>query len=188
MKKRIIIFSIILLILIIFISIGVNSFIRSFKRDQDETKIILSKIKDYYKDFYNATEMFSNKRTSFYELKEEYGYIEDIDNDPTKLENFMKEYESVVVNVNDKSSFLKGHCNITYSDYYTNNTCKLFLQGYEAVINYFITDVKVYNDLIDGYNEWHSNDEDFIKLSHYNFNLYDDYIDYDNDGNFLGGD
>ena len=90
--------------------------------------------------------------------------------------------------VHNSSEFLQKNCMRKYSNASTNNTCTLFKQGYEAVMNYYMTDIAMYNEFVSEYNTWLTeNGVELEPLNKQQFSLYDSYIDYDQDGSYLGG-
>ena len=187
MKKRIIIIGIVVLIIVGFI-IGGAIFIKSFNEDKKKTLVIMEEIKVKYKEFSPLVESFSEARANFYTAKEDLFFLESIDDNREEIYALMSDYNNLVMNIHTSSSYLQENCSRKYSSSSVNNTCNLFKQGYEAVVNYYITDIGVYNSFVKEYNEWITENNLTIEpLSEEQFSLYESYIDYDKDGSYLGG-
>ena len=59
--------------------------------------------------------------------------------------------------------------------------------NYEAAHNYYISDVKLYNQMIDEYDKYNlENGGTFAKVNKAEYKVYKDYIDYDKDGEYFG--
>ena len=90
--------------------------------------------------------------------------------------------------MHDSSKYLQENCDRKYSSASVNNTCDLFKQGYESVVNYYLTDIEMYNKFVDEYNNWlTTNGMTLEPLTKEELSLYNSYIDYDKDGSYLGG-
>lgn len=187
MKKKWIIISVIVL-LITGLTIGGVIFIKEFNEDKKKTLAIMEEIKVKYKEFSPLVEGFSEARTNFYTAKEELFFLESIDGNREAINTMMTDYNNLVMNVHNSSTYLQENCNRKYASSSVNNTCNLFKQGYEAVMNYYITDIEVYNTLVKEYSTWITENSLTVEpLSEQQFSLYKDYIDYDKDGSYLGG-
>lgn len=187
LKRKNIIILAIASICLIGLIIGIVIFVDNFKKDQKKTLEIVKNIKEEYKNFSPYTETFSEKRNKFYSLKEETMYLESFGEVQEEFITFLEEYNTFINEVDEKNEYLKNHCQRKYSDGVANNKCELFKQGYEAIMNYYITDIKVYNDFVDIYNKWLEENGEEASLSKKELTLYSDYIDYDKDGKYLGG-
>lgn len=186
-KKWLIISSIIIVIVIGIITISVV-FIKNFNEDREKTLKTMGEIKEKYKEFSPLVEAFSEERTKLYNAKEELFFLETVEENKDAIVNLMVGYNDLVMSVHNSSEFLQKNCMRKYSNASTNNTCTLFKQGYEAVMNYYMTDVAMYNEFVSEYNMWLTeNGVELEPLSEQQFSLYDSYIDYDQDGSYLGG-
>ena len=97
----------------------------------------------------------------------------------------MDEYADTIREVEKASKNLKSNCKIKYGDVNTNSKCTAFKANYEAAMNYYISDVKIYNKLVDEYDEWNK-DGKYPKLKKGTFPVYKKYIDFDDDGEKFG--
>jgi len=187
MKKKVII-AIIIILFLAGLVFGGYMFVKDFSEDQKQTLKIMDKIKEKYKDFSPLVEKFSESRTNFYTAKEELFFLESINDNRETINTMMTDYYNLVMEVHNSSTYLQENCAREYSNHSVNNTCNLFKQGYEAVMNYYLTDVEVYNKIVTEYNNWLTeNSLTHEPLTMQEFSLYKSYIDYDNDESYLGG-
>lgn len=186
-NKKFLIMAGIIFVVIILTIIFLWIFVKNIQEDRVQTLKTMENIKEKYKAFSPMVEEFTTKRASFYGMKEEKMYLESIEQNREEIINLMKEYESLVLKVHNDNNYLEENCKRKYSDNRVNNTCNLFKQGYEAVMNYYMTDLKVYNEFVESYNTWAKENENETSLDIISFSLYSNYIDYDQDGSYLGG-
>lgn len=179
MKKKIAI----AIIIILLIGLGIFFYVSSFKVDQEETKELMNEVNEDYDEFNKNMTAFVNKRNEFYKKKEEV-FLEDIAKDTSVWTNFMAEYEKVINDVEESSKRLKKACKNNFGDITVKSKCNQFKVNYESANNYYITDVKVYNNLVKEYNEWASSN--YKNLEKIELKIYKDYIDYDEDGEYFG--
>lgn len=185
MKKRTKVIIIVSLVIII-LAVLIYMYVSSFKVDKEKTLKLMNEVSEDYPAFNKAMNEFVNKRNSFYKQKEEI-YLDDINKDPSKWSNFMTEYAKIVNTVEDKSSRLKSACKNDFGDIGAKTKCNEFRVNYEAAMNYYITDVKVYNKIVKEYNQWLINNNNLAnKLTEVKLSIYKDYIDYDKDGEYFG--
>lgn len=188
MKKKIIIIISILLLLLTGLIIGVVLFIKDFNEDREKTLKIMDEIKTKYNEFSPIVENFSKERTNFYTAKEELFFLESVQTNKETIVNMLVNYKQIVIDMHENSTYLQENCNRKYSSSSVNNTCDLFKQGYESVVNYYLTDTDMYNKFVDEYNNWlTTNGMALEPMTKEELSLYNSYIDYDNDGSYLGG-
>ena len=188
MKKKIIIIISILLLLLTGLIIGVVLFIKDFNEDRERTLKIMEEIKAKYNEFSPIVEKFSTERTNFYTAKEELFFLESVQANKETINNMLVNYKQIVIDMHENSTYLQENCNRKYSSSSVNNTCDLFKQGYESVVNYYLTDTDMYNKFVDEYNNWlTTNGMTLEPMTKEELSLYNSYIDYDNDGSYLGG-
>lgn len=186
-KKSKILIGCLIIVLLILLGIFIYNFVKNMEEDKKETLKTMEIIKEKYKTFSPMVEEFTKKRAAFYAMKDEKFYLENIEENQEEILNFMTEYENFVLNVHKQNDYLEKNCQRKYSDNRVNNTCNLFKQGYEAVMNYYMTDLKVYNEFVGSYNTWAKENNIENALDIKSFSLYTSYIDYDKDGSYLGG-
>ena len=185
MKKSLRIIGIVILINIILVALA-SIWAKGLKEDQKLTKEKMKLIIDAYPKFDESVSQFSDKRNILYENKEEL-YYETLSENYEYWSNFFTEYTEGIKNLEEAAKPLKGNCTVSFGDVNTNSKCTAFKANYEAAHNYYISDVKSLNKLIENYNKWcEKNDENEKILNKISYHIYKDYIDYDNDGEYFG--
>lgn len=185
MKK---VFSIISIVFIVVFILFVLAWIwvSGLKKDQKATKKEMKIILENYDNFNNRVEEFSLLRNNFYEYREDL-FLETLSEKAADWNSFMENYAGAIKEVDKASEKLKKRCDIKYGDVNTNSKCTAFKANYEAAMNYYISDVKAYNVLIDEYDKWNSeNGGKYSTVNKGSFPVYKDYIDYDGDGESFG--
>lgn len=185
MKKSLKIVGIVLLIIVI-LFVGACFWVNGLKEDKAATKKKTDKILNSYSDFNKSVDEFSTLRNKFYEYKEDL-YIETLSTNATAWNDFITSYEAAIKKVDTTAKNLKENCTIEYGDVRANSRCTTFKANYEAANNYYISDAKLYNELIDEYNEYNKkNNNKYAEVNKAKFVVYKDYIDYDKDGEYFG--
>lgn len=162
--------------------------VSGLKKDQKDTKKEMKVILANYENFNNRVEEFSLLRNNYYEYKEDL-FLETLSEKAADWNAFMEKYAEAIKEVDKAASKLKKRCKIKYGDVNTNSKCTAFKANYEAANNYYINDVKLYNELIDEYDKWNSeNGGKYSPVNKGSFPVYKDYIDYDEDGEMFGKD
>ena len=161
----------------------------------EEENIIAAEIKNVYESFKIKTEEFSTKRDLINsDISEYVSYYTGIEKNYNDMIEELKEYENLVIEVEDAAVYLKKHClNESYSDQDANNKCNAYIINYEKTVNSFISDIEFFNSKIYEYNNWiiseneELDDEDkYIEVERYKATKYKEYIDINNDGTYLG--
>ena len=89
--------------------------------------------------------------------------------------------------VEDSARTLKENCDIEYGDVSVSTKCNTFKANYEAAMNYYISDAKLYNQMVDEYDKYNAeNGNTYAKVNRAELSIYQDYIDYDKDGECFG--
>lgn len=183
MKKSLIIIGTVIIIIVILFA-GAWIWVSGLKEDTAETKKKMDAILKAYPDFNTAVDDFSNLRNQFYEYKEDL-YLETLRDNAEAWNNFIKTYEDGIKKVDDTAKELKEFCNLEYGDVNVSSKCITFKANYEAANNYYISDAKLYNELVDEYDKYNSNGV-YASVNKANLVVYKDYIDYDKDGEYFG--
>lgn len=185
MKKKVLI----ILLVILIISGIVFFFIKSIKDDQQKTKTTLKQINSHYKTFEKSVTEFSKLRDVFYSSKENDFYLEQMPNCADNWNKFILKYEKQIKKVEKDSEYLKKHCQKYISDSLTAENCSYFKQNYETAMNYYITDINLYNTFKTKYNNWIiEENSSYTKLNQAQLIIYKKYVDYNQDGKYLGRD
>ncbi|MBR2828729.1 MAG: hypothetical protein IKE70_05810, partial [Bacilli bacterium] len=107
-------------------------------------------------------------------------YEQDID---VKMK--LTSYEKLVDQISDNTYKLNALCsNMIFPEGEANSRCSNYKSIYEQVVNYFVGDIKVYNDNVSKYNEYQKNIGSNLNINYYKTNKR--YIDYNSDGSFDG--
>ena len=156
------------------------------KEDQEETKKTMKLVLDSYENFNNRVEEFSNYRNKFYEMKEDL-FLETLGENAEEWNDCIVKYADSISEVEKSSKNLKENCEIKYGDVNTNSKCTAFKANYEAAHNYYISDIKLYNDLIDDYDKWNKEEDNkYPEVKKGTYPVYKKYIDFDKDGEYFG--
>lgn len=181
-KKIIIIITIILVFCIILFGIW---FIYDLKKDQANTRKVMSEVDIYYDQFGDSIDSFNDIRNDLYLNVFENTYYDTLLQNDVVVKSLFLEYENSVNDVSDKASNLKMLCDMAYyPDKDINLKCRQFESVYEQVINAFKSDVDLYNLAIEDYNNYKEASD--VGLEKIKTNI--DYIDYNRDGNYEGKD
>ena len=185
MKKSLKIIGIVIIIIaIIFICAWV--WVDGLKQDRALTQAKMDEILEAYPNFNQSVDDFSNLRNQFYSYKENL-YLETLRDNAEVWNNFMDSYATGIQKVEDTARVLKEDCQSEYGDVNVSSKCTTFKANYEAAMNYYISDVKMYNQMVDEYDKYNSeNGGTFAKVNKAKYVAYKDYIDYDEDGECFG--
>ena len=185
MKKSLKIIGIFIFIIIIFVILGCI-WAKGLKEDQKITKEKMKLIIDAYPGFDESVNKFSDKRNILYEYKDEL-YFETLSENADYWNKFIEEYADGIKDLESSSKALKENCIVDFGDVNTNSKCTSFKANYEAAHNYYISDAKSFNKLVDSYNEWaEKNKGKAESVNKMDFPIYKKYIDFDKDGEYFG--
>ena len=164
-------------------------FISSVKQDQKQMNERMETIKTSYSEFSKKIEEFNTLRDSLHTEFLDKVYYETLEANDVSYKNKLKEYEELVSNISvSTKNNLRQYCSddIYYSESEVNSKCASFKQGYEEMVNLFVTDIDMYNSNLAEYNKWLDSEgkTDSIKLEAYQTKK--KYIDYNNDGDYSG--
>ena len=182
MKKAVIISVIFLIFLGVLGFFGYN-FIKDYQEDVKNTKEIIQKINDEYEKFEKEIVNYNKDLTKLIETLKKSTYVEKIEKNKDEIKNLMENVEKELDSISSFKS-LNKYCTKKFSDGKTNRNCSSFSKTYEKSVNVYVDVVVVYNDVVKKYNEL-VDESKKIKSAE---SKYDNYIDYDKDGTFLGKD
>ena len=186
MKKKWKIFVIVIGIILMFVVLFfILSFMKEVQEDQKETKKIMENIKSEGDALSKTVEEIAPIREEFYKIKQDMEFLDTMQTYVDPMNEVMDRYETTMKNIEKNSKNLQEWCKSTYADKTVNNACDVFRQEYEAASNYYIKDLMVYQDVRKAYETNFAASEK--KLKEKDFLFYRTYIDYDEDGMFLGG-
>lgn len=175
-KKQIIMIIGILLIIFLgaFIVYNIN---KSKKINLENTNII----KEAYNNLTVDIKEYNGIRTEYNEMLSNF-IMDNYEEEKPKYTTLLNNYNETIKKIDASVNKLDSKCNVLYNDATINKICSNYKQMYEKLINLYITDINKYNSNIAKYNEY-KNDS----LSPFE-KVHNDYIDYNNDGNYEGSD
>ncbi len=184
MKKHLIIGITITIIICIIVSIGI--WVTNIKKDKEATLGKMNEVVSNYNLFDKSVDDFSEVRNLFYKYKEDL-YLETLSEKANDWNSFMDKYAESIKTVESKAKVLKEDCKAFYGDVNVNGKCITFKANYEAAHNYYISDVLLYNKLVDEYDKWNKEQGNkYPSVNKAKFAVYEKYIDFDNDGEYFG--
>jgi hypothetical protein len=107
-------------------------------------------------------------------------YTQDVE-----IKNRLSNYESLVDSLEKNTKKLDSLCDdVYYPDSTVNSKCSNYKSIYEQVVNYFVSDIALYNKNVKTYNEYQASNNSLLSVESYNTDK--DYIDYNDDKVFDG--
>ena len=185
MKKSLTIIGVVILVTAI-IFIGAWVWFSGLKEDRTATQAKMDKILEAYPTFNQMVNDFSNLRNQFYSYKEDL-YLETLRDNAEAWNTFMSNYAGGIQKVEDSAQVLKENCDLEYGDVKVSTKCTNFKANYEAAMNYYISDVKFYNQMVSEYEKYNTEGGGkYPVVNKAEYKIYEDYIDYDKDGEYFG--
>lgn len=170
---------------IMIVSGGVSSFLIGLQADRLETNKRIVEVNDEFEVFNANTTAFENFRDEFYTGVLSNVYYDTMFSDDINVKNKLSNYENLVDELTKNTNKMKNLCeDVYYPDSDANSKCNNYKSIYEQVVNYFISDINVYNNNIKKYNEYQTSLGSVLKLQPYSTDK--DYIDFNGDGKFDG--
>ncbi len=199
MKKEYIKLFSIMIGISLLISSGIYVIANNFKNERqkaiDEEKVIIDEVGDLYKQFNKKAKDFNAKREEYIKVVEDGStYFASMPKKYSNMTEKAKEYESLLVELDDFDTFLYASCkDHTYSSNATNKNCLTYLKNMEKTINTFIEDIRYLNHKIDEYNEWIKTENKSVivykkykALKNFASEKFTEYVDLDGDQVKLG--
>lgn len=170
---------------ILIISGGVSSFVLGIKKDKEEIYNRINDVNDEFEVFSTNTSVFEKFRDDLYNIVLSNVYYDTMYDEDKSVKNKLSNYESLVDELTKNTKKLDKLCNdVYYPDSKVNTKCNNYKSIYEQVVNYFISDINVYNGNVDKYNEYQKNNNSDLRVSKYKTDK--KYIDYNNDKEYDG--
>lgn len=170
---------------VMIISGGVSSFVTSLKNDRMETQKRMSEVNNVFEVFSTNTSAFELFRDELYtsflsNISYDSMFIED-----ANIKNKLSNYENLVDQLKKNTLSLNKLCDdVYYSKSDVNNKCHNYKSIYEQVVNYFVSDVGVYNSNVEKYNDYQASLGSGYSIKEYKTKK--SYIDYNGDKKFDG--
>jgi len=181
MNSKKIAYILITLSFIMIISGGVSSFLIGLKADRVLTLNRIEEVKDEFEVFSTNTSVFESYRDELYNVVFTNVYYDTMALYDADVKNKLSNYENLVDELTKNTENMSKLCDdMYYPDSDINNKCLNYKSIYEQVVNYFVSDIKVYNSNIDKFNQLNLG----VQLQYYNTKK--DYIDFNKDKKFDG--
>ena len=185
MNYRKIALSIMTLSFVLIVSGCVSSFVLGLQKDREETYRRISYVNDEFEVFSTNTSVFEETRDDLYNVVLSNVYYDTMYQEDTNVKNKLLNYEHLVDELKKNTEKLNDLCeDVYYPDSTANNRCTNYKSIYEQVVNYFVSDIKVYNDNVDKYNEYQKNSNSSLSVKKYKTKK--TYIDYNKDKKYDG--
>ena len=170
---------------VLIMSGGVSSFILGLKADREASFRRMHDVNDEFEVFSTNTTVFEEARDELYNVVLSNVYYDTMYQEDKSVKNKLSNYEQLVDELTKNTNKLDKLCsNMYYSDSTTNNRCRNYKSIYEQVMNYFVSDIKVYNENVNKYNKYQEENNSSLKIEKYKTNK--NYIDYNNDKKYDG--
>lgn len=183
MNIRKIAYGILTLSLILIISGGFSSFLVGLRNDKQETLKRINVVNDEFEIFSTNTSIFENYRDDIYSNVLEGVVCNQLVESDKNIKNSLSNYENIVDELEKSTKKLDKICtDVYYPDSSANSKCSNYKSIYEQVVNYFISDINVYNKNIKLCNSMNASNSAVLK----NYKTDKKYIDYNNDKKFDG--
>lgn len=185
MKKSLTIIGVVIIIIaIIFICAWIWA--KGLKEDTAATKKKMDEVLEAYLKFNEEVDKFSTLRNELYQNKENL-YLETLRDNASTWNTFIDNYKAEIMKVEETAKILKENCDLEYGDVNVSSKCTTFKANYEAAHNYYISDVKMYNEMVKNYEEYNrEHGNQYSTVNEATYGPYTDYIDYDKDGEYFG--
>ena len=157
-----------------------SNYINSLRNDHEKVNQRMKIVETDYKALTDNINTFTETRDNLYSK-----YLERVDyttfyRDNNIINSTISNYETIVDEINDKVKSLDNLCKDAYfSSSDTNEKCSNYKLLYEQVNNYFVSDIKKYNTIVQDYNMNNVKNVNVYTLSR-------KYIDYNKDKTFDG--
>lgn len=170
---------------ILLISGGVSSFVLGLKKDKEEIYNRISEVNNEFEVFSTNTSMFEGFRDELYNAVLSNVYYDTMYDEDKAVKNKLSNYENLVDELTRNTKRLNKLCDdVYYPDSKVNTKCNNYKSIYEQVVNYFVSDINVYNENVVKYNEYQKNNNSDLRVDKYKTDK--KYIDYNKDKEFDG--
>ena len=185
MKSKKVVYCLLAISGVLIISGGVASFVFGLKNDREETFRRISDVNNEFETFSTNTSIFESFRDELYNETLVNCYYDTMYQNDEVVKGKLHDYEKLVDELEKNTKTLKNLCeDVYYPDSKANNKCANYKSIYEQVVNYFLTDIKVYNENVKKFNEYQTSLNSDLVLKDYTTDK--KYIDFNNDGKMDG--
>lgn len=171
--------------LVLLVSGCFSSFLISLQKDRSEVLRRMDDVGVEFETFSTNTSIFEEVRDELYNDVLGNVYYDTMFETDDTVKNKLSNYENLVDELDKNTKKLDKLCsNVYYPDSDINNKCVNYKSIYEQVINYFVTDINVYNDNVKKYNDYQKKNNSALSVKKYNTDK--KFIDYNGDNVFDG--
>ena len=164
---------------------GFSSFLIGLRDDKQLTNKRMLVVSDQFEEFSTMTSIFEEQRDLLYEEVLTSLYFDTMQQNDQVVKNRLSNYENIVDEIEKQVKEMNKLCNdVYYPDSSVNNKCSNYKGIYEQVVNYFVSDINVYNENIRKYNDYQKSMNTTFSLNEYSTKK--KYIDYNDDKQFDG--
>ena len=179
MNKRWI--SVILIIIIILIIGGIIKFIIDLNKEKAMTEETISLINSSYQELENNVREYNKYRGLISDNLSSYYKDSFLAKYNDLISNF-EEYDKIILNISNNIDTIKNNCGDSlFANSEINDICNSYKSSYEEIVNVYIGDINNFNKFVNTYNSETGEELNKIKSS-----VIDNYIDYNNDGEYRG--
>ncbi len=178
-------FCLLTLSFILIISGSVSSFVIGLQHDREETYKRVAVVNDEFEVFSANTSVFEAARDDLYTITLSNLFYDTMYQEDSIVKDRISNYEQLVDELTKNAKALDQLCDdVYYPDSDVNSKCNNYKSIYEQVINYFVSDIHVYNNHVKQFNEYQKSLNTFVRIRQYSTEK--DFIDYNQDGNYDG--
>ena len=155
------------------------------QEDKQQTYKRIEVVKDNFNVFNNNTTAFETARDELYKDVLANVYYDSMPETDAAVKSKLSNYENLVDELGKNAKALEKLCDeVYYPDSEANSNCNNYKNIYEQVVNYFVSDVKVYNKNVKSFNEYQKSQNSAVTIKEYETNK--KYIDYNQDKKYDG--
>ena len=185
MKHKKLALSLMTLSFVLIISGSVSVFVTGLKKDREESFNRIHEVNDQFEVFSTNTSVFEEYRDELYNVVLGNVYYDTMFQEDKNIKEKLSNYEHLVDELTKNTKELNKLCdNMYYTDSSAVSKCKNYKSIYEQVVNYFVSDIKVYNTNVDSYNKYQ--EENKLEKPIEKYDTKKDYIDFNGDKKFDG--
>ena len=186
-KKRNRHLGVMILVGFLLIVIGIISYIViNYNSDQAEVKKRMDAVVNTYSTFKTDVEKFNTIRDNIYTEVMQDMYYETLKNNDARYKELFNSYEEALKTIDKDYNKIEDKCvNVLHPKADVNNKCEAMIEGYEEVVNTYISDVEIYNKNIKAYNNYLKENNSTDKALE-EIKLDRDYLDVNGDREYLG--
>ncbi len=164
---------------------GFSSFLIGLREDKELTNKRMVVVSDQFEDFSTNTSLFENVRDNLYVEVLSNLFFDTMQQNDENVKTRLSNYENMVDEITKQVKELDKLCNdVYYPDSSVNNKCSNYKVIYEQVVNYFLSDINIYNENIKKFNDYQKSINSQVVLKEYSTSK--KFIDYNDDKEFSG--